>query len=54
MDITGREKKNQMMLFIEIIDKNMNHLESLIHKVDQKAFIVVNETKYVQNGYLLK
>lgn len=54
MDITGREKKNQMMLFIEIIDKNMNHLESLIHKVDPKAFIVVNETKYVQNGYLLK
>lgn len=54
MEITGREKKKQIMLFIEIIDRNLSQLENLIHKIDAKAFIVVNETKYVQNGYFLK
>lgn len=39
------------MLFIEIDKKDISHLKNMIKKIDEKAFIVVNETKYVQNGY---
>ena len=40
------------MLFIEIRHKNLDHLKEFIRKNDDKAFIVVNETKYVQNGFI--
>lgn len=39
------------MLFIEIDKKRISGLRQLIKKLDPKAFMVVNETKYVQNGY---
>ena len=29
----------------------LEKLKNLVMKLDSKAFIVVNETKYVQNGY---
>lgn len=45
-------EKNKYMLFIEINKHKLNHLTNLIHKLDPKAFIVVNDTKYVQNGYI--
>ena len=40
------------MLFIEINKKRIDHLNKLIKSLDEKAFIVVNETKLVQNGYI--
>ena len=40
------------MLFIEIDKKNLSHVTSIIKKLDKKAFIVVNETKLVQNGFI--
>ena len=43
--------KDKYMLFIEIDKKDISHLKNMIKKIDEKAFIVVNETKYVQNGY---
>ena len=44
-------KDVKYMLYIQIKDKSLEHLKNLIKKLDNKAFIVVNETKYVENGY---
>lgn len=53
IDVKGQDHtKEKYMLFIEIKKNNFEHLKKLIHSVDPKAFIVVNETKYVQNGYI--
>jgi uncharacterized protein YebE (UPF0316 family) len=55
IDIKGHDKsKRKYMLFIEIDKNRFNHLQNVIKKLDPKAFIVVNETKYVQNGYFNK
>lgn len=51
IDVTGKEN-NKYMLFIEIDKKNFNHLRKLIKSVDKDAFVVVNETKYVFNGFM--
>lgn len=50
VDVRGKDK-DKYMLFMEIDKKKLNHLKNLIKSLDPKAFIVVNETKYVQNGY---
>lgn len=47
----GFEGRNKLMLFIEIDNNNLLELEQLVKNYDEKAFIVVNDTKYVQNGY---
>lgn len=52
IDVKGQEQdKEKYMLFIEIDKKRFNHLRNLIKDLDDKAFIVVNETRMVQNGY---
>ena len=52
IDIKGHDiEQEKYMLFIEINKKKFDHLKTMIKKYDPKAFIVVNETKYVQNGY---
>jgi len=40
------------MLIIEINKKSLKELTNLIKKYDASAFIMVNETKLVQNGYI--
>lgn len=53
MDIRGHDEKSpKYMLFIEINKHRLSDLQALVKKYDDKAFVVVNETKYVQNGYL--
>lgn len=53
INVEGKEKDIQKyMLFIEINNKNLMHLQHLIKQIDHDAFMVVNETKYVQNGFL--
>ena len=47
--VSNDEKKN--MLFIEIDKNEVSNLEFIIKKFDSKAFIVVNDSKYVSNGY---
>ena len=49
--ISKDEKLKKNMLFIEINKKEKHNLEKLIKKYDNKAFIVVNESVYVANGY---
>ena len=49
---TGYEEEaHKHMLFINIDKKKEKSLRELIKKNDKEAFIIVNETKYVENGY---
>lgn len=55
IDVKGRNFiDSRYMLFIEIESDKYNELTNLIKSLDDKAFIVVNETKYVHNGYFAK
>lgn len=42
------------MLFSEIKNNKLNSFKKLINQLDEKAFIIVNETKYVYNGFIKK
>lgn len=49
---TGYEEEaHKHMLFINVDKKKEKTLRELIKKNDKEAFIIVNETKYVENGY---
>lgn len=55
IDVKGRDiKVEKYMLFIEIDKRNLKHLKTNIKRLDPGAFIVVNETKFVQDGYFEK
>lgn len=46
------EGKNKDMLYIQANNNKLKELTSIVKKFDSSAFIVVNETKLVQNGLL--
>ncbi len=48
-DYTGVQRD---MLYFQINNRNLKKLLALLHKYDSNAFIVVNETKAVQNGFI--
>lgn len=48
-DYDGKYKD---MLFIEVSTKNLKELTEMIKKYDKNAFMVVNETKLVHNGFV--
>lgn len=52
MDIKGQEDSEKYMLYIEVNNKSYTNLRNIIKENDNKAFIVVNETKFVQNGFI--
>ncbi len=53
LDVKGKnEDESRYMLFIEIENKDLYNLQKLIKKLDNNAFIVVNESKMVLNGYI--
>lgn len=53
IDVEGRDDtQDKYMLFIGINDKNLNTLQQVTKQIDPTAFIVINETKYVQNGFM--
>lgn len=53
IDVEGIDKsQNKLMLFVEINSKKLNKLQKLIKEFDEQAFVVVNETKLVQNGFM--
>ena len=54
IDVKGQSDEGKYMLFVEIKDKSLAHLKNLVKEYDSNAFIVVSETKYVQNGYIKK
>lgn len=52
IDVRSEKEHNEKyMLFIEIDKTKFNDLKRLIKKFDPNAFVVVNETKEVYNGY---
>jgi uncharacterized protein YebE (UPF0316 family) len=52
INVEGQDKNNERyMLFIEIDKNKFKKLKKLIKTLDEKAFIVVNETREVENGY---
>lgn len=52
IDVKGHDSSiTKYMLFIEINKNDFTSLKNLIKLYDKKAFIVVNETKYLENGY---
>ena len=48
----GFNESRKYMLVIEVDNKNIPELKNIIKKLDRSAFIVVTETKLVQNGYI--
>lgn len=42
---------SKYMLYIQIRNNSLEKLKHIVRKLDSKAFIVVNDTKYVENGY---
>lgn len=52
IDVNTHDKETEkFMLFVEINKKKLSDLQALVKNLDEKAFIVVNETKLVLNGY---
>lgn len=43
---------NSKYLIIEINKKELDNLKALIKSFDSKAFIYINETKTIENGYI--
>ena len=40
------------LLFITLNSRNLDHLKEIIKEIDPHAFMVVNEAKIVQNGFV--
>jgi len=51
IECTGKDNTKNTMLFIEVDKKHLKDLKNIIKQIDEKAFMVVNETKYVENGF---
>jgi len=41
-------------LLIQVNSSNLQQLKKLINEHDDKAFVIVNETKYIENGFIKK
>lgn len=44
--------EEKQMLLITLNSKNLNDLKKIIYEIDEQAFILVDELKVVQNGYI--
>ncbi len=51
IECTGKDNTKKLMLFIEVDKKSLNTLKKIISKIDNNAFMVINETKLVENGF---
>ena len=45
-------KKNKAYLIIEIDKKNLEKLNKCLKELDNEAFIIISESKQIQNGYI--
>lgn len=46
------EGNNKDMLYIQVNNRRIKELTNLVKRYDDSAFIVVNETKLIQNGFI--
>ena len=51
VECTGMDNKRKQMLFIEVDKRHLDDLKKIINTIDKNAFMVINETKYVVNGF---
>ena len=55
VDVKGSDYGcEKYMLFCEIPSSRLKELKGIVHKHDPKAFIMVQETKKVYNGFIKK
>ena len=52
LDIRGIKDNKNKMLLIEIGSDKLEKVKNIIKSIDNNAFVMINETKYVYNGYL--
>lgn len=52
LDIKGMNDNTNKMLILEIEASKLSDFRNITRQIDNKAFVIVNETKYVFNGYL--
>lgn len=51
VECTGKNNSKKTMLFIELDSKKLKELKYIIDNIDSNAFIIINETKHVINGF---
>ena len=49
---SSKTEDNKHLLIIEIEKSRLNELKETISKIDDSSFIIVNDTRIVQNGYI--
>ena len=52
LDIKGIKDSPNKMLLLEIDSNKLEDVKNIIKDIDNDAFVIINETKYVYNGYL--
>lgn len=52
LKVSGKDESEKYMFLVEIKNKSLNHLRSIASSYDKDSFLIVTETKYVQNGYI--
>ena len=52
LNVSGKDKSEKYMLLVGIKNKSLNHLRSITSSYDKDSFLIVTETKYVQNGFI--
>ena len=51
LSVSGYKNEDKLLLFIEIRFNSLKKVRDIINKIDNSAFIVVNDSKIVYNGY---
>ena len=51
IDIEGKNDTSKMLM-LQIPSSKLEAIRNIITKIDRKAFVMVDETKYVFNGYI--
>lgn len=51
IDIEGKNDLSKMLM-LQIPSSKLEDVRNIITKIDKKAFVMVDETKYVFNGYI--
>ncbi len=51
IDIEGKDNTSKMLI-LQIPSSKLDEVRKIVTKIDTKAFVMVDETKYVFNGYI--
>lgn len=54
INIKGKNENEKALLLIQINNNNLEIVKKIIKDTDTKAFIIANETKYIENGFIKK